>query len=245
MKTHLLSFGLLSLTIMTSAQDLKNTIKTNLTAYAFRNINLTYERSINKTFAVNVSYASIGKGDVPFLNTFIKEESRAEFKDIQFANSAFTIEGRVYFGEKYNSGFYLAPYYRYTKMKLDHFTYQFEYYNEETELYTELPLDMSGDISANSFGLMIGSQWVFGKNDNWVIDFWIIGGHYGFSTGDINGKSSRTMTADEQAALQDDLNNLDLPIVKYEAEVNANGGKIKVDGPWAGLRSGLSFGYRF
>jgi len=38
---------------------------------------------------------------------------------------------------------------------------------------------------------------------------------------------------------------LGIPIVEYEITTTANGAKIKLDGPWAGLRSGLSFGYRF
>ena len=61
----------------------------------------------------------------------------------------------------------------------------------------------------------------------------------------MNGITSRTLTPDEQEALRRELEDLDIPVVKYTTEVNANGGKVKVDGPWAGLRSGLSFGYRF
>ena len=92
---------------------------------------------------------------------------------------------------------------------------------------------------------MIGSQWYFGKNKNWVIDWWIVGGHYGVSKGNIIGISKNPLDAEDQAAINEELNDLDIPIIDYKAEVNSNGAKVKVDGPWAGLRSGLSFGYRF
>ncbi|WP_312323648.1 hypothetical protein [Soonwooa sp.] len=45
--------------------------------------------------------------------------------------------------------------------------------------------------------------------------------------------------------MQDELNDLEIPLVKHKTEINSNGGTVKLDEPWAGLRSGLSFGYRF
>ena len=92
---------------------------------------------------------------------------------------------------------------------------------------------------------MIGSQWVFGKKQNWVIDWWIVGGHYGTLSGNINGVSSQPLDLEDQQEINENLNDLDIPIIEYKAEVNSNGAKVKIDGPWAGLRSGLSFGYRF
>jgi hypothetical protein len=47
------------------------------------------------------------------------------------------------------------------------------------------------------------------------------------------------------AGLKKEIENLDIPFVKYTVETDANGARIKVDGPWAGFRSGLSLGYRF
>lgn len=225
-------------------QQAKNTIKTNLTAYAFRNINLSYERGLNKTFAINVGFGTMPAGGVPMIKSFIGEDADQEIRDIEVSSTSFTIEPRIYLGKKYNSGFYFAPYYRHTKMKVDRFVYEFSYTRDDNS-EKDIPLNMSGDITANSFGLMIGSQWVFGKKQNWVIDWWIVGGHYGTSTGNINGVSSKTLDLQDQEAINEDLNSFDVPIIDYKAEVNSNGAKVKIDGPWAGLRSGLSFGYRF
>lgn len=83
------------------------------------------------------------------------------------------------------------------------------------------------------------------QKDNFVLDAWFLGAHYGTSTGDLDGITDRTLTSVEQQQVQDELDNLDIPVVKYKATVDANGANLKVDGPWAGLRAGISLGYRF
>ena len=64
-----------------NAQE-KNIIKTNVTAYAFRNLNLNYERSINKTFSVSLGFSTITNGDVPIVKKYFEDQVDNEFKDI-------------------------------------------------------------------------------------------------------------------------------------------------------------------
>lgn len=232
----------LSTSCLFFAQDKMNIIKTNVTAYAFRNINISYERAITKWFSVNVGYGTMPSGNVPFLKTFVKDSE--EFTDVKIGLSNFTVEPRFYPGGKYGKGFYIAPYYRNSSFKADELKYQYEY-DDNAGNITEIPLLISGKATANSVGLMLGNQFVFGKTKNLVLDFWIIGGHYGKGKGDFAGKSSRPLTQQEQDLIKKDLSDIDIPLVKYEVETDANGANIKLDGPWAGLRSGLSFGYRF
>jgi hypothetical protein len=92
---------------------------------------------------------------------------------------------------------------------------------------------------------MIGAQFFLNTSHTLVLDWWIAGGHYGSGKGDFNFESDRILTPDEQAQLKKDIEDLDIPYIKYTVETNSNGAKAKVDGPWAGLRSGLSLGYRF
>lgn len=226
------------------ANVLKNTLKTNVTAYAFKNINLTYERSLSKNMSVSLGLSMMPKGDVPFFNSILKEQDRKDFGDVKVSNTAFTLEGRYYFGKKYNSGFYLAPYYRFTNFKVDELDYHYTIKINNTTTIDN-PIDLTGKMSAHSFGLMVGSQWLLGSKENWVLDWWIAGGHYGFSSGDLSGKTKYVMGVEQQNQLQKELDDLDIPIVKHKATVNANGAIVKMDGPWAGLRSGLSIGYRF
>ncbi|ODS88687.1 MAG: hypothetical protein ABS44_08260 [Chryseobacterium sp. SCN 40-13] len=227
----------------------KNIIKTNVTAYAFRNINLTYERVINKKFSVSATYTFIPKGKVPYVESFLKGEDLGDIKHIDMSYNSFTLEPRIYLNKRgFGRGFYLAPYYRFSKIDMSNYRYEFttEIVVGGVPFEQKIPVDMSGNISANSFGLMIGNQWILGAKQNWVIDFSIIGGHYGFSNGDLVASSKGLkLSPQEQADLQEELNKLDVPLVKIHATANENGATAKLDGPWAGLRFGLSVGYRF
>ncbi|WP_228452128.1 hypothetical protein [Chryseobacterium sp. c4a] len=51
-----------------------NIIKTNVTAYAFRNINLSYERAFNQWFSLNIGFGTMPEGKVPFINAFLKDK---------------------------------------------------------------------------------------------------------------------------------------------------------------------------
>lgn len=221
----------------TGSSDKLNIVKTNVTAYAFRNVNLTYERIINKKFSVSAGFGTMGKGNVPFSKSFLKD---TEFSDTEVSMTNFTLEPRIYLGAGYGRGFYLAPYYRYSTVNVDHVTLDVDYTTGASD-----PLKISGKATGNSGGLMVGAQWFLGKTDSWVLDWWIVGAHYGKGKGDFRGNSSRPLTPAEQAELKDKINNLDIPFVKYTTTTDANGANIKVDGPWAGVRAGLSFGYRF
>ena len=213
-----------------------NIVKTNVTAYAFRNVNLTYERVINKRFSVAVGFGTVPKGNVPFSNSYIKD---TELSDVKVSLTNFTIEPRIYLGKGYGHGFYLAPYYRYSSFNADNGILTVDYG------LGDIPVKITGKASGNSGGLMIGAQWFLGKTDNWILDFWMVGAHYGKGNGDFSGTSSRKLTLLEQQELKKELDKLDIPFVKYTTTTDENGATMKVDGPWAGVRSGLSLGYRF
>lgn len=243
MKTKLALILLIMLYVALPAQEIKkNIVKTNLTAYAFRNYNLTYERAIKKWFSVNVSYATIPTGKVPFMDSFLGDDDD-EFSNVEISSNAFTLETRFYLGKGYGKGFYLAPYYRNSQIKAENFIYNYSY--ENGTLSEDIPLNVDGKTTANSFGLMIGTQFFLNKKGSLVMDLWLIGGHYGAAKGDFTLKSNTPLTADQQERLAIDIEDLDIPIVKYTVTPTSNGATVKMDGPWAGLRSGLSLGYRF
>ena len=228
-----------------SSDDKKNILKTNLAGYVFRNYNLTYERSLTRWLSIAVSYGKIPEGVIPFSKQFLEEDDEAEFglDNVQFSNTQFTIEPRFYLGKGYGRGFYFAPYYRQTTMQINNLVYNMSFENDDAVT----PVTLSGKMNGNGFGLMLGSQWSLGKKKNWVIDWWIVGGHYGSSDGNFEGISDRVLTPQEQMQLQESLEDLDLSVANFETTVttSARGAKIALTGPWIGLRSGLSFGYRF
>lgn len=245
-----LSLALLSWAFLAFGQaEKKNIVKSNVTAYAFRNINLTYERSFSKMFSANVAFSAIPDGEVPFLKSFLSDEDYNELGLLNLSSFTFTLEPRIYLGKGYGKGFYLAPYYRNSSFRAENFIYNFsvdEYLDAEGNYnLQEIPLNTAGKLKANSFGLMIGTQVFLNKSGSFIMDLWIIGGHYGRSTGHFDFVSNRTLTTEEQLALKEDLENLDIPVLDYEVTTTAKGAHVKVNGPWAGVRSGVSLGYRF
>lgn len=220
-----------------------NIVKTNVTGYIVRNINLSYERSINRWFSINVGFGTMSEGKVPFIEVFLDDEQEKDFQNLRVKATNFTIEPRFYIGKGYGKGFYFAPYYRYSKVTSNQFDYNYDYTFSGTTF--EIPLKGSGSTNGNSAGLMIGAQFFLNKKQNFILDLWIAGGHYGSGKGDFTLTSDYVLTPEMQAQLKQEIENLDIPYVDYTVETNANGAKIKVDGPWAGFRSGISLGYRF
>lgn len=229
-----------------SYDNKKNIIKTNLTSIPFRNYQFTYERSIAKWFSIGATYGMMPEGEVPLLEKFVTDEDLEDIQDIsaiQLQGNTITIDTRFYLGKGYGKGFYLSPYYRHSSYEVDNLTvdYPIDY---EGQTY-DIPLDVSGEVTSNNIGFMMGVQWTMGKRQSWVMDFTLIGAHYGKAEGDLFGKAPRALTPEEQALILGDINDYDVPVVEYEVEVNEQGAKAVLDGPWGGLRAGLSLGFRF
>lgn len=227
-----------------NSSEKMNIVKTNVTAYAFRNINLSYERAFTRGFSLNIGFGTMPEGKVPFINAFLKDEDEKRFQNLRVKATNFTVEPRFYIGKGYGKGFYFAPYYRYSDVSSNTFDFYYDYNGPDGNTY-QIPLKGGGSAKGNSGGLMVGVQFFLTRSQNLVLDFWIAGAHYGGGKGDFSMSSDYVLTPDMQAQLKKEIENLDIPFVKYTVETNANGARIKVDGPWAGFRSGLSLGYRF
>jgi len=216
----------------------RNLVKMNLTGVIFRNYQFAYERTITKRFGVQVSYGFIPTGQVPLVDEYIKDD---DINNIKMGGNNFTLEPRIYLGRGYGHGFYLAPYYRYSHFNIDNLTYN--YRSEDLGVSGEkIPIAFSGKTNSNNVGLMIGAQWLLGRNDNWVLDVWFVGGHYGGATGTITGRSGRPLSPTEQVQLKRDIEDLDISLFDYTVTTNAGGAVINLDSKWLGVRSGLSFG---
>lgn len=226
----------------------KNVLKVNLTGLAFKNYGFQYERMLSRKTSIAVGFRTQPQGELPLLgfleNQIDDPETFSELKKISYGNTAFTPEIRFYMGRKGGPrGFYIAPYARYSKSQVS--LQDFEFTFEETvngQTFEETrTVELNGDVTGITGGLMFGAQWRLGKAV--YLDWWIIGGSVGTSSGLINAVTA--LDQNEQDGLRDELNNLDIPVLDYTVTVDGNGAKLDFNGPFASLRGGLSLGIKF
>jgi hypothetical protein len=178
---------------------------------------------------------------LPFKNLFLDSDdpdTKKTIENFELSNFAITPEIRFYLSKKgYGRGFYVAPFYRYASFKTNTLNFDYE------GVGTSGTISLSGKVNANTGGFMLGAQWHLGKHLS--LDWWILGPHYGAGTGTFVGISSQPLTQAEQNDLRQQLEDIDIPLVKETVSVNANGASMKLDGPWGGIRGGILLGFRF
>ena len=226
-----------------------NIIKTNISADALNNINISYERNILPFVSIMASYRTMPLSSLPLkglAKNFIKSDA-IDFDQFKIGNNAITLESRFYIGIQKMSGFYIAPYYRSANFDIDvpiAYTYN-----------TGLPLvpsitqsaNFKGTLRSQSMGVYVGMQ--FQLLTKLVIDFWMIGGHYGSTNGKlafIPPTASTPLPLLAQQSLQQSLNSIKASPFSIKSTVDANGATADLTGPWAGIRgAGLTLGLRF
>lgn len=223
----------------------KNLLKLNLTAIPLRNYSVQFERVLGKRVSIAVAYRNMPEGNLPMKDFIIEQVDSEDQEAVDIINSftlsnyAITPEIRFYMGKKgYGRGFYIAPFFRNANYVGGNLLFT---YNDDND--DEQSITLSGDIKANTVGLLLGAQWSLSKL--LVLDWWIIGPHYGKSKGEFIGSTSEGLTPDEQEEIRQNLEDFDIPMVKKTVSVNANGAKMVVDGPWTGVRAGISLGIKF
>ena len=215
-----------------SPDEGKNLIKLNLASLALKTFSVQYERAIHKKISVGMGFRVMPKGSLPFSSSF--DSIDEQLGSLELGNVAITPEIRFYMGKGVFKGFYVAPFLRYANYNAS-INYEFES-NNMTEI-----IPLSGKLNTFTGGVLLGAQWRIANKV--YFDWSIFGPQYGFSSGELAGV--KTLNAQEQQDLRDELEGIDLPVGKIESTVTANGAKLKVDGPWAGIRANIGIGYRF
>ncbi len=222
----------------------KSFIKINLTGIPLKNYSLQFERVVSRKISFAVSLRTMPSSSIPFqklvLNKVDKNdpETREAIESFRLSNFAFTPEMKLYLSKRgYGRGFYIGFYYRYAKFTTNNLLFEVEDSPGVTR-----KLDFSGTMSANTGGVLFGAQWPIGKS--FSLDLMILGPHYGSGNGLLSTTTSPPLTANEQNDLKADLESIEIPFTRKTVTVNANGGTLKLNGPWAGIRSGISFGVR-
>lgn len=226
----------------TKAQESPNQLKVNLLPLTAGTFAVEYERTLVGSLTAVGMFSYRPEGKLPFFSSWSSLIDDADVKDAlnnttQGATS-FAVEARWY-PKAAMRGFYLAPYFKSANYKAG------VPFNVDIDAADIDKIDADGTLKTITVGLGFGTQFRLGKKV--TLDWKIMAPGYGSSNGTLKGKANRNLEPDEVAEIQEQLdeNLADLPIVKAEADVKPEGVTVKVKGPWAGIRTGLSIGYRF
>lgn len=229
-------------TIINSEETL-NLIKINVTSLPLKNLSVQYEKVLSKTVSVAVSFRYMPMSAIPFkglLKNAVGDNQDAQdiINKSRISNFAATPEVRFYLGKGYGEGFYIAPYYRYVRFSTNTVTV-----NYTASTGPKRSVELSGDLTANTGGLMVGAQWFLGSH--FSLDWWIAGAHYGSGSGNFNGVPGIPLTIGEQNEIRQNLEDIDIPLTEKTVSVTANNVAVKFDGPFGGFRAGILIGIRF
>lgn len=213
-------------------------VKINLSSLAFKNLSLQYERSVSPKISVAFGFRYMPQSNFPVKTQLqnIINDPDVNINTFQAGNFAITPEVRFFFGEGTMHGFYIAPYARYASFTIS-----------GTGEYTSGTLHKSavldGTINSFSGGVYIGTQYYLGKSI--VLDIWILGGHYGSNSGNINLTVTPQLNSFEQQILKQNLDAIDASPFIVSNTVNANGAQLMFK-PWMGFRGlGVNLGFCF
>lgn len=223
----------------------KNIVKLNLSSLVFKNVSLQYERVVKPKMSVAVGVSLMPKSDLPFAKTLRDEfsdnaDAQRAIETTKLGNFSITPEVRFYVGRKgAPTGFYIAPYARYAHMSFEQL---YEFTASNNKVYKPL---IKGDINYFGGGLMFGTQWNLSKSI--TLDWWIAGGHFGSTSGTLVGTADMSdLTPADRTDLENDIEDVDLPLINTDATVSSNQVAVKLSGSYVGVRAfGLALGIKF
>lgn len=233
----------------------QNIVKFNVLPLLGGKLAFEYERLLTDRISVGAALSLRPKKGIPFGSTVKDIVDDEELNDLidNFKSSNFSItpEARFYVSKRGPfRGFYVAPYVKYASYNATlPFDFDVDIDDANTDIYSRTEtIPLNGSIQSFTAGLSLGTHFKLSKNI--YLDWRIIGPGYGSAKGKVSGKMA--LDSDEQASLRESLDELkvdleDLPVgIKIESEVRPDGADINVlRSPWAGIRTGLSIGYRF
>jgi hypothetical protein len=222
----------------TSIDSGNSLLKVNLLSLPIRNFSLAYEYKIGRKVTAGLGVRVMPKGGLPMRssisNLIDDPDADRQLDNFKTGNVAFTPEIRFYMGKQAMRGFYLAPFARISSYTAE-MPFEFDV-NNTTQI-----MPLSGKLNTFTGGLLLGAQWKLGGKV--YLDWWMLGPQYGSSDGTLDGK--RALNLQEQQELRNQLQDIEIPFAETTTTVDANGARLDIKGPWAGLRAGLCLGIRF
>ncbi|WKW46028.1 DUF3575 domain-containing protein [Myroides sp. JBRI-B21084] len=218
--------------------DSKNIVKWNVLGLTSSTLSVQYERILSENISFATTVNIMPQRSIPYFDNVRKTINDAGatdiLKDVRMQAYSVIPEVRYYFGKESAQGFYIAPFFRYDRFVLD-FPIEYIYKNELAFI------TLDGSVNGFSGGLSFGAQWQLATN--WYLDVNFLGLSYGGANGKLSGK--RPLDAEEQTNVKDALSDLEIDVIKYKYNVDANGAEVKIKGPWANAKFAVAVGYRF
>lgn len=227
------------------SQRKPNILKLNVAALALKNISVQYERILTRRSSVALGLRYAPEATLPLASLVKKavldepgtdKSAASTIENATLANFAITPEYRLYLGKGYGQGFYIAPFYRYA-------VYDVKKMNVGYGDGMSKNIDLGGTFTTNTGGILFGVQWYLAQCLK--LDLWILGPAYGTGKGNIEGISSVNFTTADKEDIRKELDKMDIPLTEKTYEITDNAVKLKLDGPWAGIRSGITVGVKF
>jgi len=228
----------------------RNIFRTNLTSLALRNFDVQYERMLARRTSIGISYRTMPSGPIMLKDLVISSiegsgttsgvDARKQVESIRMNNYAITPELRFYAGKKgYGHGFYLSLFYRYASHTIDNLSVDYD-----DNAGVKRTVTLAGSLTSHTGGFMLGSQWMIARRV--ALDWWIIGPNFGNADGTLSGPTTGTMTPSNQTNLKNELSDIlsSIPLVEHTINVDATSATVSLSGPWAGVRAGISLGFR-
>ncbi len=229
----------------------KSIVKVNLSSLAFNSYQFQAERVLIKPISIGFTYIRANKASVPLAEdtSLILFDNSDDFDDdLVFLNmistasitgNSFMPEIRFYLGKGFGKGFYLAPFYKHSDYDLNNVEIV-EFSRDDGTIDN---LVTSGNLSSNSFGLLIGTQFNLGSRI--ILDFFL-GPHVGNYSGGLVRTFDNQLSFNEQLELDSELEAFNLPLnSEANLEITSDGASIDSSGNWFGIRAGMSIGMRF
>jgi hypothetical protein len=222
-----------------------NIIKINLSSLLFKNGSFQYERVVKRNLSYGIGFSILPKTGLPFASTLNDQfgsnpDAKRAIETTQLSNYSITPEIRFYMGKKgAPAGFYLAPFVRYQHMS---FNQVYQYTASNNKVHNPL---IGGTINNIGAGLLIGTQWNLSKS--LTLDWWIAGPIIGSSKGHLVGNDDMSdLSSADRQKLKTDIESVDIPLTKIEANIGTNQVDVNLSGPYAGIRAfGLALGVKF
>lgn len=226
----------------------KNIFKTNLSSVALDHYSFQYERVTNKKQSLGIGFGFSPEVDLPFKETLSdkfgdNEDAARAIETTLFSKVTVTPEYRFYVGKKdAPQGFYIATFARYLHMSISQ---DYTFTPKSGNLHRA---HMTGKIDGIGGGVMLGAQWLLGKQQRISIDWWIAGPFFGTMDGDFHGTDPDMdeLDADDRADLKSDIEGVDIPLWDVEATIGDYTIDAKLKGAFYGARVfGICLGFRF